>query len=531
MLKQIKTLTKLLLCNFWGINEFRFSKENNKKARFVLMAASIGMLAVLYMVYVALSTAAYIEMGLSDILPAYMLTLTSSIILFFSIYKAGNIIFQMKSYETLIAMPVSPAAIIVSRFITMYINNMALSLVTFAPIIVVYGYCLNPSITFYVMMFFTIFLTPLLPMTVATAIGAFIIAVSSRTKHKTFINITLTLAFVVGIIVVPMLFSGNTDVQMEEIMTNLSVVLSEKINSMYPPAKLFTNALINGSVGSYLLFSGISIGAFWLLVWLIQWQFVTICSLLKAKEVKGNYKIHGLEQHSKLKAMIFREIKHYFSSSVYVINTMIGFIMMAIVGFFILFMGVDSFEKMIGMPGIFSKAGAFFIGATGAITSTTASSISMEGKQFWLLQTMPVSTKTIIDSKILLNIIIAFPFYLITEICILLSNKFDLIECVWFIVIPIVYIIFSSVVGITMNLRFPMMNWENETVVVKQSPAVMLTMLVNLVSYGIPIAILIFARTVNVNVIRGISIISIILVILFLYYCNIKKIFKKRLQI
>lgn len=522
MVKQIKNLTKLLLCNFWGINEFRFSKEKSKKARFVLIATGIGMLAMLYMAYVAVSTFSYIEMGVSDILPAYMLTLTSALILFFTIYKAGNIIFQMNSYETLIAMPVSPTAIIVSRFITMYINNMALSLVTFVPITVVYAYCLKPGILFYFMMLLTIFLAPLLPMTVATAVGAFIIAVSSRTKHKTLVNIVLTLILVVGIIVVPMLGSGVTDAQMEEMMMNLSVVLAEQVKSMYPPAILFSNALINGSIGSYLLFSGISIGAFVLLVWLMQWKFVAICSLLKAKEARGNYKIHELEQRSKLKAMLSREMKHYFSSSVYVINTMIGFIMMVAIGVAILFFGVDSFEKMMGMPGVFSKAGVFVIAATGAITTTTASSISMEGKQFWLLQTMPVSAKTIMDSKILLNLIIAFPFYLITEVFILLSNNFDMSQCVWFIVIPMVYIAFSSVVGITMNLKFPMLNWENETVAVKQSPAVMLTMLINFVGYGIPIAILLFMGTVNVNAVRVISIVCISLVTLLLYWRDCK---------
>lgn len=522
MVKQIKYLTKLLLYNFWGINEFRFSKEKSKKARFVMIATGIGMLAMLYMAYVAAVTAANIKTGLSDILPAYMLTLTSSLILFFTIYKAGNIIFQMNSYETLIAMPVSPTAIIVSRFITMYINNMALSLITFVPITAIYAYYLKPGILFYFMMFFTIFLAPLLPMTVATAVGAFIIAVSSRTKHKTLVNIVLTMILVVGILVVPMLGSGFTDAQMEEMMSNLPAVLSEQIKSMYPPAVLFSDALINGSIGSYLLFSGISIGAFVLLVWLIQCKFVAICSLLKAKEARENYKLHGLEQKSKITAMLSREMRHYFSSSVYVINTMIGYIMMVAIGVVILVMGVDSFEKMMGMPGFFSKAGVFVIAATGAITSTTTASISLEGKQFWLLQTMPVSTKSIVDSKILLNFIVAFPFYLITEICILLSNNFELSQCVWFIIIPMVYIVFSSVVGITMNLKFPMLNWENETVAVKQSPAVIFTMLINFVGYGIPIAILLFMGTVNADAVRVISVVCISLVTVFLYWRDCK---------
>lgn len=95
MVKQIRNLTKLLLCNYWGINELRFSKDKSKRTRFLLVAAGAGLLAVLYMIYVAVMTSAYINIGLSGILPAYMLTLTSVLILFFTIYKAGNILFQM----------------------------------------------------------------------------------------------------------------------------------------------------------------------------------------------------------------------------------------------------------------------------------------------------------------------------------------------------------------------------------------------------------------------------------------------------
>lgn len=517
MVKQIKNLTKLLLRNYWGINELRFSKDKSKRTRFLLVAAGTGLLAVLYMVYVAVMTAAYINIGLSEILPAYMLTLTSVLILFFTIYKAGNILFQMQSYDVLIAMPLSPTAIIVSRFLTMYINNMLLSLITFAPMTVVYALCIKPGLLFYVIMFLTVFLAPLLPMTVASAAGALVIAISARTKHKTLVNTVLSLALVIGILAGSMLGNDLTAEQMEEMMLQMSVVLSEQIKSIYPPAVLFTKALVDESFGCYLLFAGISIGVFALFVWFVQWKFVAICSLLKVKEGKRNYTIHGLEQHSKMKALLVRELKHYFSSSVYVINTMIGYIMMVAVGVAVLFLGAESIDQMMGMPGMFSRAGAFIIAATGAITTTTASSISMEGKQYWILQTMPVSTKMIIDSKILLNLLIAFPFYLVTEICMMLACHFDPVQCVWFLVIPMVYIVLSAVVGLSMNLKFPVMNWENETAVVKQSMAVMLTMLINFIAYGIPIAVLIFATAINENVVRGAALIAVILMTLFLY--------------
>ena len=49
-----------------------------------------------------------------------------------------------------------------------------------------------------------------------------------------------------------------------------------------------------------------------------------------------------------------------------------------------------------------------------------------------------------------------------------------MIELCWLILLPIIFIVFACVFGITINIRFPMMKWENETVVVKQSAAAMI---------------------------------------------------------
>ena len=510
------------MCNLWGINELRFSKDKTKKTRFILSGAAILLLAVFYMIYISLFTMSYIQLGLSDIIPAYMLTLTSLFILFFTIYKAGNIIFQMKSYDLLISMPVSSTAIIVSRFFTMYINNMILSLITFVPITIVYALYLKPGFYFYVMMLLTVFFAPLIPMTIATAVGALIIAISARTKHKTLVNIILTLALVAGMLALSMFGNGMTDAQLEDMIMQLSVILTEQIKRIYPPALLFSNALINKSFVWYIIFAGISVGIFVLFVWLIQWKFFDICSWLTVKEAKRNYKIQNLKQNSKIKALLQRELRHYFSSSVYVINTMIGYIMMVIFSLAILVIGTENLDNLMGMPGFFSKAGAFILATAGAVASLTASSISLEGKHYWILQTLPVTNKIIINSKILLNIVIALPFYIITEICVLISCHSDLLQCIWLIVTPIIYIIFYSVIGITMNIKFPVMNWENETAVVKQSIAVMLSMLINIVANILPIFLLIFAANINSNIIQTVSLTVIIFITILLYNRSIK---------
>ena len=112
--------------------------------------------------------------------------------------------------------------------------------------------------------------------------------------------------------------------------------------------------------------------------------------------------------------------------------------------------------------------------AVACIMTTTATSISMEGKEWWIIQSLPIKTKTVFDSKILLNLTLIAPFYVIAEIISILVLQPSLIELCWLILLPIIFIVFACVFGITINIRFPMMKWENETVVVKQSAAAMI---------------------------------------------------------
>ena len=100
---------------------------------------------------------------------------------------------------------------------------------------------------------------------------------------------------------------------------------------------------------------------------------------------------------------------------------------------------------------------------------TTCSSISLEGKQWWIVKSLPIQTKDLFDSKILLNLSLIAPAYVIAELVLIFALKPVALELIWLLFIPVLMICFSSVFGITMNIKFPLFQWENEVAVVKQS--------------------------------------------------------------
>ena len=184
MIKQIQYLSRIQLCNLLGLNEIRHTKDKSKRARYLALALAWVVLGGMLCAYVVMLSFGLAEMGMGEIIPVYLSAVCSLVILIFTFLKAGSVIFSMHSYEILVSLPVSQAAIVISRFLTMYVSNLLLCLLIMIPGMAVYALKLHPSLGFYLYGIPGMILLPLLPLTLATAAGAGITAVISRMKHK-----------------------------------------------------------------------------------------------------------------------------------------------------------------------------------------------------------------------------------------------------------------------------------------------------------------------------------------------------------
>ena len=122
----------------------------------------------------------------------------------------------------------------------------------------------------------------------------------------------------------------------------------------------------------------------------------------------------------------------------------------------------------------------------------------MEGKQWWILQSLPVRGKEIWDGKILLNLTVALPCWATAVILSFLALHPSPAEGFW-----IAVILFTSVLGIAVNLAMPIFDWESDVRVVKQSASTMVTMLIGMVSASVPALVLFFAGMEYRTVVYG----------------------------
>lgn len=505
--KQIRLLTKISLCNLCGINEFRFTKDKKKKTRYCMMAVLWCFLILLLISYVCSFSFGLCYLNMGNLVPAVLSMIVSIIVFLFTMFKTGPVLFDRRAYERQIALPVTVRSLIVSRFLTMYITNMLLGLLVMLPGMIMYGILKHPAVTFYLYGLIASLFLPLLPLTAASVFGAFITGISSRFKKKNLAVIVLSMLFVCAIMFGSLRMSRMDETQLSDLFINAAKLIEAQVQNIYPPAIWITKAMVYGNAGMLLLFLAVSLFSFILFLEILRHFYEKICNLLQSGEAGRNYKMQNLSAKSVRKSMVERELRHYFSSTVYVTNTLVGNVLTVFIAGAILIMGKDAIENMVGMPGIVEKVLPIMLGALPAMMPTTACSVSMEGKQWWLMQTLPIREKDMLTSKVLANLLVASPFYLISELLVLIAIRPNFSELLCLLFVPAVYILFGAKAGIVINRKFPVFDWENETRVVKQSVSTLLMLLVGAVVGLLPLAAIIYFSQIPTVVIYAVFVI------------------------
>lgn len=476
-IKMTLRLTKLQLTNLYGMNVIRYTKDKKAKRNALFLALAYGILLVMAGVLLGGLAAGYLSFGLADALPALFVFMSSLLILMLTMFRAGSIVFQKNFYEMLCALPVSQNAIVISRFLRLYVENLILSLVIMGSGLAVYGWQIRPHAAVYLMWAVTALVLPIIPIVLAVLLGTVIAAVSSRMKHKSIITSVLMIGLVVSYMFAVSKFAKMDERLIFGMLLNISRTVMNIVHSIYPPAVWFGKAILQADLLQFLTGTAVSIMILAAAVLMISWRYHWICSGLFGTSAKHEYQITKMTRHSVLKSLYKREMKRYFASSVYVMNTIIGPIMAVVLSVAVFMADWDMIEMMtgimIGAVDIHSGI-PFLIAGIFCMMPTTASAISMEGKEWWIIKSLPVKTKDVINSKLLLNLSLDLPFYLVSEILLIAAIKPNGLYLLWMILIPMILILFGCVMGLTVNLRLPVFDWENEAYVVKQSASAFL---------------------------------------------------------
>lgn len=486
MTSKAVALVRVQLLGMFGINRARHSKDPKERNKLIFLSIGVVLLAALFLAYSTMMAVGLALSGLGEVMPAFMLTISSVITLVTTITKSNGVLFGLKDYDTIMSMPVKTSTVILSRFFFLYTMALLFGCVIMLPFGIVYGLASSATPMVWAMLAVSVFLAPLLPIVVGTALGALITAVSVRFRYKNLVSVVLSLLLVIGI----MLGSMSLQVGSEIGLTAIAGELVSMMNRLYPVAILFSAAM-KGDLMMFLLFFLLSVGAFVLFLALFSRWYNKINTAVMSHANRSNYRLGELKAASQISALYKKELRRYFSSAIYVVNTFVGMVMLLLFSAALLLTGpskVEQFAEIPGLTALLSGIAPLIPTVLVAMSSTTCSAISLEGKNRWILYSMPVESIAIFNAKILVNLTILIPPILVSGGLLSAGLKLGVIETLLVLTVPCAYAWFISVTGLAMNLKFPNFDWNSDMEVVKRGAAVLVTMLLGFVSVAVPIA-------------------------------------------
>lgn len=485
MIKNLYYLTKLQICNIFAINEARYSKDlqKRKSIRTTLVAyAILGFFFVFYSVGIPMMLN---EFGMASVTPMYLGLMAMALTFGLTFLKAGAL-FNVKTYEKLAVLPVSNAVVVASRFLSLYIANFLFCFVITASGGIAYGVISSQGVWFYLAMILSGVFLPLLPMAFALTLGVALYSVLSRFKGNNITKTLFTCLFVVVCLAFPYLFQGQSDSE----FASLLATFVQDVGGFVLPLTWLSKGVYLSGIGYYFLFVAVSLVVFGAFAFIVGKFYKSICSGLSSSVAKGKYSVGEMKAQSALFALYKREIKGYFSSSLYFMNTAIGYVLAVILAVSVCFTDVSAIFMGLGVDGkIIESIIPFIFALALCLMSSTSCAISMEGKGWELTKSLPVSTKTLMDAKLLTSFTFSIPCTVIGEIALLIALKPTGVALVATLLAPIVSVVFIAIADLFINVKFPMLNWDNEAQAVKQSASVLISMLAGLVTAGIPIVL------------------------------------------
>ena len=526
-MKQMRNMCNIEIKNILGINVLKHTKNPVERKRMIGLLILAASAVLILMFYIGAECLGLISLGIGEIVPPLLIMLSVVMVFALNVFKAGGILFRSNGYQVMASLPVPTSAIVAGRFARLYLENLAETCLIMIPGNLVYAFLQKPGWMFYVNGLISILILPMIPLSIATFIGVLITGFASRMKYRAIWETILTMGAALAILGgMSGLMGANTEFTSEAIK-RISEKTMETLGKVYPPAVLLGEGMTEGSFLPVLSVAFISVTVLAIVIGITTHFFHGICRKIQEAASRKTSAITeigigNVGQRRLLGSLIIRDARRYLASSVYMVNTLMGPILGVIGSVALLFVDIQKVMGNIPVHINIQQAIAFFVSGIFCMMNATSTSVSMEGKEWWILKSLPLPSKMILDSKLCFNLLLIAPFFFVSQVFLGIVLKGEVIEILWSVAIMLLFILCSCVGGLTANLKFPKMEWDSEVVVVKQSassavgglPGMLGAIFCGLIAMVIPAAF--------IHVFRAVVVLILILLIMLLYRKNIR---------
>lgn len=140
-----------------------------------------------------------------------------------------------------------------------------------------------------------------------------------------------------------------------------------------------------------------------------------------------------------------------------------------------------------------------------SMNDMAAPSVSLEGRQLWLAQSLPVTPWQVLRAKLDMQLLLTGVPMLFCALCAVIVLPGGAAEMALAVVVALLYTLLSALAALALGLRLPNLTWTNEITPIKQGGSVMLALFGGFVYAGLlPLAYFLGASALGLSACLGI---------------------------
>ena len=533
----------------------RFANKKDKK-KFIGTMIALGVVflipigSLLAGLYALIVTTENIE-ATRDLLSS-LFVISQVITLFFGISTYLQVMYFSNDRNILATLPVKPAEVFLSKLLTATAMEMLTSLVLVLPSTLVtaialgqIGYSFSPW--FFILIPVAVITLPLLVILLISILSFPIMKLITYFKKHQTVGAIFVVILIVGILMaiyIP-LYGNLLPSLDEQVEVNPETMTEEEVPNALSPAMEAAGALGRGAIHTralaaamfgenvginLLIYLGITLGALAIGLGLSLLLFNSTTQNLG--EVGGSAKtnaVHEYKQSNITKALIQREIKVVTKDIGKMINVLMSYVMGPAIVFIMLFIMQMNSKGAEG--GDLAAISAFCQGFTagyavmmiGGSNVGVSAGISLEGKSFAIMKTLPISARDYIKAKLMVYDIGGTISSLLCLIIAFFFSSFNIIDIIGYIASVPLAIVSLNAFALVRDLKKPKLEWNIIREVTKNNVATLVPLLVALpfMLIGIVLAIVTSIFVTNAYIASAITW-GVLLVVSLIYYFSLR---------
>ena len=439
----------------------------------VLMVGVLGGLFTLLSLAMCESMA---QVGMSWLYFTIMTLLAAFLGIFGSVFNTYSTLYMAKDNDLLLSLPIPVRTIMAARLVSVYLMGLMYSAVVLLPAIIVYWVVVGITVPVVVGCMIQLLLLSVFVLTLSCALGWVVAKISQKLKNKSFITVLVSLVFIGAYY----FFYAKAQSLLTELLANAAYYGAQIRGKAYPLYLIGRAGAGDGPAMAVV--TAVVLVLFVLLFWLLSRSFLRIATA-SGSTVRRVYREKTAVQRGAGMALLARELRHFGGNPSYMLNCGLGIVMLPAAGIALLIKGRalaqlldDAFGAGADIVPVLLCAAVCLLAS---MNDMAAPSVSLEGRQLWLAQSLPVTPWQVLHAKLDTQLLLTGVPMLFCALCAVITLPGGAAEMALAVVVALLYTLLSALAALALGLRLPNLTWTNETTPIKQSGCVMLALFAN----------------------------------------------------